>query len=391
MPRSFNDTRPKKRRWVDRGYAFSANAAAAEGVYNTAAAPSAAAMGRARGSSRAVRSYGKRSYAWKRSRLAWQRPSISNLCETAILRVQGIKQEQPNEDPDDATVVYPGFYPIGKGNSAITGDFNTPVYSVDLTRVANATSAAAVSNTVTQLYVTDAGQTGWADRGCQNSSGATQAGSYYQLEKTNGIGLGGTWQAQYVQTLWYDIRIKMYGARKQTVCYDVMLVRFTEDGFCPGGPNPTDILDLNYRNQMYSQFARAAMVNTILPGTHGWSKYMKVIRRARHVINPNESTELDRNPDSVDLKWFVKDTRVRSHYQLATNFASDQAVDNVGWIVEGNGQFTPDPEHQKSRLFLFIRATDMTPATNLTTDDQDDTPSFDLCVRKKIRVFPPTT
>lgn len=346
-------------------------------------------MANARG--RSYRQMGKRAYAKKRTVFKRHKARISDLCETAVFRLQGVKQEIPNEDPDDTTYRYPGYYTIGKGTSAGLGGMVCPVYTIDLTRIANVGSVGvgSASFCVSQLNLDDSGNPTWVQQGCQDFTGTTLGASFYQLEKTNSDSTS-SWAAQYVQTMWYDIRFKLYGARKQCVTYDVMLCQAREDWAVPNyNAAGYDAADTLSRKALYQQLAKSAMVNTIMPGTSGWMKFLKVKKRARFVIQPSLSTELERNPNSVDFRWFIKDGRFRSHHQNQSIAASDVAVDAPTWNVETvSTETTNDPVFQRSRMFLIVRATDMTPFTPVT-DDQDDTPSFDMVVRKRLRFFPP--
>lgn len=332
--------------------------------------------------------YGKRTYAYKRSRIGRNRPRISTLCKTAVLRLQGMNAEVPNEDPDDVTVRYPGFFSIGKG---LTSDTQTvvPFYFADLTRFANSGDADSGPQNfcVGQMQIGDTGNPTFVERGTQVASGVTSSSATWQLEKNN-TSTFSNWNATYVQNMWYDIRLKMYGSRKQTVTYDIWLCRFKDDNMCPSGPLPNEPKDIVERNAMYANWVRPAIINTIFPPTHEWAKKIRVIRKARYTIQPSLSTELERNPDSVDLKWFVRDTKITRYSQNGTNLVTDTLqLDTVAWAAETTKQYTNDPTNQRSRLFLIIRATDMT--ATVASDDQDDTPSFDMCIRKKIRMFPP--
>lgn len=332
---------------------------------------------------------GKRAYSKKWSRIARNRPRISTLCEDAVLRHQGVNAELPNEDPDDTTYRYPGFYIIAKGDPTSAAASQVPLYYFDLTRLDNSGIATNCGGT----FVT--GATGGTDGtiatlevGNQAASGVTSGSSQWRMER--GSTISTTWNAKYVQNLWYDIRFKLYGCRRQTVTYDIILCRFKEDHLVPTAPyQPTDVKDLAERNNFYNQMARSAMVNTILPGMFEWTKRLKVLKRARHVIQPSLSTELDRNPDSVDFRWFVKDSKIYKHSQVALNLVTKQLnMTTTAWNVEQGTQYTNDPACQRSRLFLLVRATDMT--APVTGDDQDDTPSFDCVIRKRVRFFPPT-
>lgn len=342
------------------------------------------------------RSYGAsldRQYAYKRSRIANQRPTVSTLCETGIMRLQAVKQEVPDRDPDDPAPTYPGAFSIGKGNSSSAlSQLTMPLYIVDLTRVPNGPNGPTNgTGCIQQLRIGDAGNPTFNERPTQNSNGVFTSNAQYDWEKTNG---NGSINATLMQHLWYDVRLKLYGARKQAVTYDVMLVRFKQDYIVWDGV-AQNAQDGATRTQFWQSIARSQIVNTILPKTSGWMDYVTILRRKRLNLPASSSDDLDKSPQSVDFHWFIRDTRILKYSQNNNVFTEDIAVDGTGWNVEfsnassGNFNQINDPHHFASRTFLLIRATDMTSVRN-TGDDMDDTPSFDICVRRKTRFFPPT-
>jgi len=63
-----------------------------------------------------------RSYAYKKSRLANKRPRPILQVPILLDRMQGVKLEDPLEDPNDANIALPGYYPLNKGDAATVGD-----------------------------------------------------------------------------------------------------------------------------------------------------------------------------------------------------------------------------------------------------------------------------
>lgn len=341
----------------------------------------------------------KRVYAKKRSRIGRERPTIPTLCRWTIQRLQGLRQEIPDRDPDNPSTGsgYPGLFAIGKGISAGDGSqLSMPLYIADLTRYANV--AGGVSNQcLSQLAIGDVGNPFFVERPTQTASGALGSNAQWRTEKQPFFFSGNGYKLQH---MWYDIRLKLYGARKQPVTYDVMLVQFKENYLIPdytfpnAGAGADPVLDLKNRSQFWQQISRAQIVNTLLPGTSGWKNNLKILRSYRVNLTASLSNDLDRVPENVDLRWFVRDTRILKYHQNTVAFTTDTAVDNVGWNVESITEVQNDPASFKTRTFLIIRATDMTatlPGTSgATLDDMDDTPSFDMVIRRKSRIFSPS-
>lgn len=322
----------------------------------------------------------KRAYSKMATRIGRAFPNISNLCDNVVERMQGIKQEAPNSTTEGT--FFPGYHVIRKGVSADAGAFGTPLVIFNLTKVSN--TASPVYGNYHQLRYNDDGSIDFFERGSQLPTGADGLYAAFYPESVNSN--TGTYQCRYIQPRWYDIRLKLYGARKQSVTYDVMLVRFTEEAFLPL-MTPSKTEDVNKRKQFWQQFSRNQMVNTIFPQSSDWWKGMKVLRRKRFVLPASSSTDLDVNPESVDFKMYVKDTRVLCYRQDQASLASDTAIDSVAWVSNTSGNaLTDEPVNYRQQTFLIIRATDMT--SNVTNDDMDDSPSFDFCIRRKLRLIP---
>lgn len=309
-----------------------------------------------------------------------------------------MKQEVPDRDPENpagSDGVFPGYYAIGKGIVA-DSTYTMPMYIMDLTRYPNGpVNTTFGSNCLYQLRFGPSGGPNFDERPTQIATGAFGSTSKWILERANN-----TLRASYhLQHMWYDIRLKLYGCRKQPVTYDIMLVRFTEDYLVPdynvtASTGPLNV-DLITRNQFWQQFCRSATLNTILPQSQGWSRGLRVLRSARYNLTAALSNDLDRVPESVDLKWFVKDSRVLRYSQNQSAYQNQTDINSTGWIQNQDSSFIEDPSSQKARTFLIIRATDMTQtlpgSTGATRDDMDDTPSFDFCVRRKTRLICPIT
>lgn len=153
----------------------------------------------------------------------------------------------------------------------------------------------------------------------------------------------------------------------------------------PTEAHPAGVESNNY-TQFWQQIARNQIVNTIFPQTYHWSRHIRILRRQRFTLPASSSTDLDRNPEAVDFKWFIRDSRILRFQENQSVFTTDVAVDSARWLQNYKASTTNRPL-PRSRLFLIIRATDMSPT--ITGDDSDDTPSFDMCIRRKTRVFPP--
>lgn len=329
---------------------------------------------RTRSRSRSLRGAMQRQYAYKRT--AFKRHPVNPRLNVPILidRLQGVKMEAPNQDADDATYTYPGFFAIGKANNAAS-PYTVPCYVCNLTCRQGADGQTPLKRLA---FDADAHPI-WINQTTQDQSGATLALSYLDEDRSgqNTSGYG-----KYMQFMWYDIRMKLYGARRQSVTYDVMLVSFNNPALCPESVT-VQAKQQEDRDNFWQSIVRRQITNTILPGSgFEWWKQMRIVRRKRIVLKAAESSDLDSTPENIDLKWFVKDTRIRKYCETI----EDRSYTNVsnfvgsGWPQLGPLAPTSEPT-ERSRLYLIVTASDMTITT--ATDDFDDTPSFDMIVRRK--------
>lgn len=333
-----------------------------------------------------------RRYDSKKSRLTRRGMQTSLLFSRAIVRLQGVKKEL--QAPDFATgTVLPGWYNINTGLPATTISDNSvrPVYVVDLEVVNN---AGIVNPVVVQMSVGDNASIGWESRTSQNNVGGTVTSQWWP-EDLRYISGDSTPNAQYLQQMWYDIRLKLYGARRQAVTYDVFLCRFREAHMIPLALREATTLSAGDQAEYFSfwqNFARNLSYNTILPGAGKWRRGLQVLRHKRAIMSASTSDDLDTQPDNVDLKWFVRDGNVKSFVDN-NNYFTDQATLETGaW-----NQYTAAtnclnrPSYEKGRMFLVIRATDISATQSGVDEDADDNPSFDMCIRKKVVVYPTNT
>lgn len=333
-----------------------------------------------------------RRYDYKKSRLTKRGMQTSLLFSSAIVRLQGINKELQAPDYSSGAVL-PGFYNINTGLPATTTGDNSvrPVYVVDLEAVNN---AGLVSPVVLQMSVSDTAGIQWENRNSQNNAGGSVSSQWWP-EDLRYMSGDGTPSAQYLQHMWYDIRLKLYGARRQAVTYDVYLCKFREEHMIPLTFRLGTTLSPQDQAEyvaFWQNFSRNLSYNTILPGAGKWRRGLEVLRHKRAILSASTSDDLDTQPDNVDLKWYVRDGNVKSFVDQNIQI-TDQATLEIGaWT-----QYTAAtnalnrPAYERGRMFLVIRATDISATQSGVQEDADDNPSFDMCIRKKFVVYPTNT
>lgn len=318
-------------------------------------------------------------------RKTYLRPSLN--IPYSIERLQGVNNELPTRNPDDPAPSYPGFYQIGQGDPVPAGSTDTPLYMVDLTVLNQQGFVAATNCAVRRMRVSDTGGIEWANQNGQlpnlNPSGN------YVWQNEDRVQIDSQILYPRAQHDWYDIRLKLYGARRQAVKYQVSLVRFMKREYCPEEGAVGNSTEDNQNKAFWQSMVKPLVSNSILPGkTRPRSFAVRILKTATFNIAASTSDDLEAVPENVDVRWFVRDGRVLNYREGSNNQVSDQNVFNAGWATNdaglGFGQITTRPPYW-SRTYLMIRATDMTRPVSL--DDMDDTPSFDMCVRRKTHYY----
>lgn len=289
----------------------------------------------------------------------------------------------------------PGFYGMYNSPNAV-GTQSFPLYVADLTCFAN---SGVLTNVLWRMTVDDAGSVGWTAVGAQNTSGAgTQATAsagnnvwYVEDGVTSGITLN---NFKYVQHDYFDIRACAYGARQQPTFYDFMIVRFEHDHLCPSTQSsPTRSFEEGYAYRaLWQGLVKNLSYNTILPGTPGAFKGMKVLRRFRFTLPASDNDNSDKTPNWKVVKFFYKDYKIRDYAYGPEPLATDAAVNGADYVQQQNDatDYNNEPK-AKARLFLIVRASNTVPQATTGADDGVDyddcdvTPSFDLFIRKQIR------
>lgn len=193
-------------------------------------------------------------------------------------------------------------------------------------------------------------------------------------------------KSKYIQHMWYEMRFLLYGQRQSPTIYDVMLVKFRDECLAPEltaaqiAALPSE--QRQSRNALWQGLVRNISYNPILPAAPKAFSGLRVIKRQRFIIQASMTDEADRTPHHKIVKWFYKAGVNQDYDYSSLGQARASTIDAANYtqqIAVSNMQNVP---HPKARLYLMIRATNTTPAA--AQEDMDNTPSYDLCIRKKI-------
>jgi hypothetical protein len=258
---------------------------------------------------------------------------------------------------------------------------------VDLNVINQSGFVPTINAAVRRLRIADNGNPEWVNQNGQLASLVNQAN--YQWQSEDLVQTDSQFTYPRAQHGWYDIRLKLYGARRQSVKYQVSLIRFKKREYCPEEASITNSTEDNQKRAFWQSMVKPLVSNSILPGKTRYRSFgVKILKTATFNLAASSNDDLEAIPENVDVRWFVRDGRVLNYREGSNNESSDQSVFTQGWapnnVSLGFGQITTRPPYW-SRTYLMIRATDMTrPVTN---DDMDDTPSFDMCVRRKTHYY----
>jgi hypothetical protein len=309
----------------------------------------------------------------------YKRARPEALIPYKIERHQGIRNERPDDDPDVGAVSL-GYYIINYGDVNAGTSTVFPMMLADLTVIRQAALVPAVLH---QCRILDNGQAGFLPQQCQDAAGGNFTTTWQDEDVRHGA--LGTATMKRAQIVWWDIRLKLYGCRKQSVKYTVSLIKFKRE-YMDWTVNPAASNELEQKAAFYQGMVRRLTQNTILPVNNDWKRFVTILRSKTVNIDSGSSDELDRNPPTVDLKWFIRDGKMRTYAESADRHATDIATFGVNWNVRtaANVSVHCPP---RDRVYLMIQATDMTPASTDIDQDQDSTPSFDLLIRRRLNMY----
>ena len=319
-------------------------------------------------------------------RLTWKK-SLKAV-EKYILRFQGMKRYNQGYANRNATTgvienvsELPGYYSM-EYEQVATGGSLMPCHLFALTGIRQATT---YSNPHQQMKIQDDGTVDWTLLGGVQADGSTASNSW-QLERQMGFTANTAQEVAFARNEWYDIRLCLYGTVKQAVKWTIQYGYF-DPLFDPltivtGVSAPNDQRD-RYNAWWQNQIAAATYHPQLPKPCANVEGIFKTIWRKDYIIQPIGNDEIDGNPNSRMVRFFVRDGRVLKYARKTQRFTSDLTVDNGGWAVAGSviGDYSTDPL-PGARRYLIITANNNGVDTS---DGNSSKPSYDLCIRKKVR------
>lgn len=306
------------------------------------------------------------------------------------LRFQGVnRMNAVSTGPIDAngnmTLAPPGFFKMSNSPNANTQAFN-PLYAFDLTTCPN-TSISSNGVCYQIAYDSTLASYTWIARDGQDNLGSASPG-YTREDNTSSIS---SMNSQHIQTDWFDIRAVCYGARTQPTYYDFMIVQFTKDYLHPCNyASTTGFLpaeEAAAQTSFWTSMTKNISFSAILPAARDSMRGLRVLRRFRFTLQPSLTVESDRNPNMRIVKLFQKHYSF-DNYNYGKGLASGvtaETIDSARYQTDNNQNIRNHPD-ERARTYLIIRASNTTEQP-VAGETVDNTPSFDLIIRKQV-AFP---
>lgn len=358
----------------------------------------------------AARSSGRRTYGGQRGNVAGRygrrRTPMLSMVKSAlpkrILRFQGLVPQEALKQPANTTS---GFFGLQHEVLAAGATAKVPLYVVDLNCTNNTGST--YPGVMYSMSIASTGKPVFTPVAGLSNIGT---GSFvWNLEYSNMYGTNA--QASHlISPSWYDVRLTLYGATAQQTVFYIELIEAAEwyapvdsidQFFAVDGTAAQPFIERLKDNvaRYWYQKVKNLMSNQIAPmlptGQRKPSKVYRTLKRWKYTISPKENTEVDTTPNSVTAKLFIRDGRVLSYaWQAHTNFYQH----NLTALDTGRDDDLKDPNkydaptaatvppqlfpYPTRRRYLVIRAVNTT-STSAASEDNTNTPSFDMCIRKK--------
>lgn len=321
--------------------------------------------------------------------------SIGRLMQMSVpsrvLRFQGVKSS------DDGTGL-PGYYRMPLTISGGQTSGGLPLYAIALNGTIQSSVAA---NPLYRAAISSTGRISWSAE--DGVSWNNTVGTPWYLEKAD-VAVA---DCRHVSPLWYNIRLNMYGARTQQTSFVVEYIQCMHD--YAGIEDEADALSTqtgvhgeHYKDIVYGYWqnkVRALITNPVSADfackrTDKFPPY-KVLKTWRFDIRPAQSTDVDDSPNNYVFSAFIRDGRLLDYSWMGVSGAFDSSNTNAATglddrIVEPNyvlrdSRTVPARNpHPRFRRYIVVRAVNTTRALQ-ASETVDNTPSFDLVVRKAER------
>lgn len=321
--------------------------------------------------------------------------SIGRLMQMSVpsrvLRFQGVKQS-------DVGSGLPGYFRMPLTTSGTTTSGNLPLYAIALNGTMQAST---VATPLWRASMDSTGRISWAAE--DGASWNNTASAPWYLEKAD-VAVA---DCRHVSPLWYNIKLNMYGARTQQTSFVVEYIQcmhdyagiedeadslFSQTGI--HGEHYKDIVYGYWQNKVRALITNPVSAQFACKRTDKFPPY-KVLKTWRFDIRPAQTIDVDDSPNNYVFSAFIRDGRLLNYSWMGVSGAFDASNTNVAAglddLIKDPNQVLRDSRtvparnpHPRSRRYIVIRAVNTT-RVPVGSETVDNTPSFDLVVRKAER------
>lgn len=220
-----------------------------------------------------------------------------------------------------------------------------------------------------------------------NAAGAL-TGGVWQAEDTAALGSNAGSQPlrQTIQD-WTQARLMCYGSAKMATEYTIEFIQLKEDAlhpeFCNLGGITMTGQDYNAMQvQAWEHYVKPYIAHPCSSVAPLKRKCFKVLKTIRFTLQPRLSTETDANVGHCkQINLFYHMNRLCRYDWAASATPTDTNLNTAATFLSNQGSLQTYV-HPRARVYLTIRATNVTTANN-TTPTTDFCPSYDILLRKK--------
>lgn len=202
---------------------------------------------------------------------------------------------------------------------------------------------------------------------------------------------------------WVDIRLILYSMSATATKFEIALVQFEDEMYCPGGRNPSMAIindascGPSYKVLVqepdainwWQEFMRPWCYSPIMPSNTHY-KGIKFLKREQFMIHPKDTTNGDTNtPSCMEYRMFYNANRLCRYNWLDDSApVAIETLQNDGWRDQtldiNNRAFV----HPKARIYLMIRANCLAETASDTPKSPEDAAtanaaSYDMIIRAR--------
>lgn len=248
-----------------------------------------------------------------------------------------------------------------------------PCYAFDLTSCINSDgSTSIIAQPLSQLY-TVAGQIGFEAQNNLSADGITATPNLH-LERAPGSSLATVAPHNTSLMKWISLKMNLWGCKNRSTRYLVQIVRFKDEELMPHHITPHN----TNRTALFQSIMKPFVFNPVSTTGSQLRKYMKVLRSETFIIQPTSTTETDQDPHVKTLNWFIRLNRLVDYAVRQNVLTTDADLADQADFITTQGPQNDCYPNPTSRLYLMIYASNYGAEE---TDNNGDTPSFDLSAR----------